>query len=31
MIPAQWVEQVSTARARWDGRGPSDDDTLESG
>jgi hypothetical protein len=31
MIPAQSVEQLSTALARWDGRGPSDDDTLESG
>ena len=31
MIPAQLVEQSSTALARWDGRGPSDDDTLEAG
>ena len=31
MIPAQLVEQLSTALARWDGRGPSDDDTLEAG
>ena len=31
MIPAQLVEQSSAALARWDGRGPSDDDTLESG
>ena len=31
MIPAQLVEQLSTALARWDGRGPSDDDTLETG
>ena len=31
MIPAQLVEPLSTALARWDGRGPSDDDTLESG
>ena len=29
MIPAQLVEQLSTALAQWDGRGPSDDDTLE--
>ena len=29
MIPAQLVEQSSTALARWDGRGPSDDDTLD--
>ena len=31
MIPAQLIEQLSTALAQWDGRGPSDDDTLESG
>jgi hypothetical protein len=31
MIPAQLVEQLSTALAQWDGRGPSDDDTLEAG
>ena len=31
MIPAQLVEQLSTALARWDGDGPSDDDTLEAG
>ena len=31
MIPVQLVEQLSTALARWDGRGPSDDDTLEAG
>ena len=31
MIPAQLVEQSSTALARWDGRGLSDDDTLEAG
>jgi hypothetical protein len=31
MIPAQFLEQVSTALAWWDGRGPSDDDTLEAG
>ena len=29
MIPAQLIEQLSTALAQWDGRGPSDDDTLE--
>lgn len=31
MIPAQLVEQLSAALARWDGRGPADDDTLEAG
>ena len=31
MIPAQLIEQLSTALAQWDGRGPSDDDTLEAG
>jgi hypothetical protein len=31
MIPAQLVEQLSTAPARWDARGPSDGDTLEAG
>jgi len=31
MIPAQLVEQLSTALARWDGRGPTEDDTLEAG
>jgi hypothetical protein len=30
-IPAQLVEQLSIAVARWDGRGPSDDQTLEAG
>jgi len=29
MIPAQLVEQLSTAHARCDGRAPSDDDTLK--
>ena len=29
MIPAHLVEQLSTALARWDGRGPTEDDTLE--
>jgi hypothetical protein len=29
MIPAQLIEQLSTALARWDGRGPSDNNTLE--
>ena len=29
IIPAQLVEQLSTALARWDGRGPSDNNTLE--
>ena len=31
MIPVQLVEQLSTALARRDGRGPSDDDTPEAG
>lgn len=31
MIPAHLVEQLSTALARWGGRGPTDDDTLEAG
>ncbi|MDP7727616.1 hypothetical protein [Mycobacterium sp. TY813] len=31
MIPAHLVEQLSTALARWDGRGPTEDDTLEAG
>jgi hypothetical protein len=31
MIPAQLVEQLSTPLARWDGHGPTDDDTLEAG
>jgi hypothetical protein len=31
IIPAQLVEQLSTALARWDGRGPSDYDTLKAG
>ena len=31
MIPAQLVEQLSTALARWDGRGPSANNTLEAG
>jgi hypothetical protein len=30
MIPKQSAEQLSTVLARWDGREPSDDDTLES-
>ena len=31
MIPAQLVEQLSTALARGDGRGPSDNNTVEAG
>jgi hypothetical protein len=31
MIPAQLVEQLSTALARWDGRGPTEDDMLHAG
>lgn len=31
MIPANLIEQLSTALARWDGRGPTDDDTLHAG
>jgi hypothetical protein len=30
-IPAQLVEQLSAALAKWDGRRPSDDETLEAG
>jgi hypothetical protein len=29
VIPAQLVEQLTEALAKWDGRGPSHDDTLE--
>ena len=29
MIPVHLVEQLSTALARWDKRGPTEDDTLE--
>jgi hypothetical protein len=31
MIPAQLAERLSTALVWWDGRGPTDDDTLEAG
>ncbi|GAT06218.1 uncharacterized protein RMCFA_6329 [Mycolicibacterium fortuitum subsp. acetamidolyticum] len=31
MIPPHLVEQLSTALARWDGRGPTEDDILEAG
>lgn len=31
MIPVQMVEQLSTALARWDGRGPTEDDMLHAG
>lgn len=31
MILAQLVEQLSTALARWDGRGPTEDDMLHTG
>ncbi len=31
MIPAKLVEELATALARWDGRGPTEDDTLEAG
>lgn len=31
MIPANLAEQLSTALARWDGRGPTENDTLEAG
>jgi hypothetical protein len=31
MIPAHLVEQLSTALARWDGRGPTDVDTPKAG
>lgn len=30
-LPAKLVEQLALALARWDGRGPSGDDTLEAG
>jgi hypothetical protein len=31
MIPAHLVEQLSTALARWDGCGPTEDDMLHAG
>lgn len=31
MIPASLVEQLSTALARWDGRGPTESEALEAG
>lgn len=31
MIPTHLVEQLSTALARWGGRGPTEDDTLYAG
>ncbi len=31
MIPAHVVEQLATALARWDGRGPTDEDMLQAG
>ncbi|MDY6869038.1 MAG: hypothetical protein SV966_00145 [Actinomycetota bacterium] len=31
MIPADLVEQLSIALAQWDGRGPTEDDTLDAG
>lgn len=31
MIPAQLVEQLLTALARWEGRGPTEDDMLHAG
>lgn len=31
MFPAQLVEKLSTALARWDGRGPTEDDMLHAG
>lgn len=31
MIPAHLVEQLSTALARWDGRGPTEDEMLHAG
>lgn len=31
MLPAGLVEQMAVALARWDGRGPTEDDTLEAG
>jgi hypothetical protein len=31
VIPADILEKLTTSLARWDGRGPSDDDTLHAG
>lgn len=31
VLPARLVEQMAVALARWDGRGPTEDDTLEAG
>lgn len=31
MIPADLIEQLTTSLARWEGRGPSDDDTYHAG
>ncbi|WP_255396767.1 hypothetical protein [Mycobacterium sp. 852002-51613_SCH5001154] len=31
MLAAQLVEKLSTALARWDGRGPTEDDMLHAG
>ena len=30
-LPPELVEQLSVALACWDGRGPTEDDTLETG
>lgn len=31
MIPADLLERLTNALARWDGRGPTPDDDLEAG
>lgn len=31
MIPTNLIEQLSTALARWDGRGPTEDEMLHAG
>lgn len=31
MLPTHIAEKLITALARWDGRGPSEDETLEAG
>jgi hypothetical protein len=31
MLPTNLLEQLSTALARWDGRGSSNDETLRTG
>lgn len=31
MIPTDILERLTTSLARWDGRGPSEDDTFDAG